>query len=151
MAMNDFQREAVNRGLMEPAANGEVSLDTLVNFAFKEGSLLLTVDGEFECGPIRKKKDKFFTLEDMQSAVGGYVDIARLSETGRGILVNLLTDEEISNLSEKEANEIVNDLELVVNDEGMNMNLATNTLASLISEQGLLVGPVVLARRSGWE
>ena len=144
---NKFQKQAVELGLLE---DGPISSNRLTEFAFEKGSLLMTPDGDFECGPIRVKDDKYFTLKDMQSAVGGYVDLARLSETGKSTIRSLLTSK-VCNLSEEEADKIVNDLELVVNDDGFSMGLKVNPLASLVSEQGYLVGPVVLARRSGWE
>ena len=141
-----FTEEAVKAGIFRTAqSTKEMTLAT-----FNKASLLITVDGNLTIGPLQKEKDKYFTLEDMQSAVGGLVDIAPLSEEGKGIIEKMITSAE-GGLSKEEAKEIVDDLELVVNDEGLLHGLKTNSTASIISAAGLLVGPVVLARRSGWE
>lgn len=141
-----FTKEALEAGLFRTAKSGR----DMTFATFNKASLLITDDGRLTIGPLQKKKDKYFTLEDMQSAVGGLVDIAPLSEEGKGIIEQWLTSS-TGGLSEEEAKEIVDDLELVVNDEGLIHGLKTNPTASVISMAGLLVGPVVLARRSGWE
>lgn len=141
-----FTKEAIKAGVFRSTQSAkEKTLAT-----FNKASLLITDDGRFTVGPLQKKKDKYFTLEDMQSAVGGLVDIAPLSEEGKGIIEDMITSSH-GGLSKEEAKEIVDDLELVVNDEGLIHGLKANPTASVISMAGLLVGPVVLARRSGWE
>lgn len=143
---NRFTKEAIKTGVFHSAQSSkEKTLAT-----FNKASLLITDEGTLTVGPLQKKGEKYFTLEDMQSAVGGFVDIAQLSEEGKGIIESMITSEE-GGLSKEEAKEIVDDLELVVNDEGLIHGLKANPTASVISMAGVLVGPVVLARRSGWE
>lgn len=141
---NRFSNEAIKAGLFTLQQSSRERMLT----TFNKASMLITSEGTLAVGPLQKNKDKFFTLADMQAAVEGLVDIAQLSEQGKGMIEESLRT---SGLSKEEAKEIVDDLELVVNDEGLIHNLKTNSTASAISTARFLVGPVVLARRSGWE
>jgi len=118
---------------------------------FENHSILIPVGNDrWTTGPA-SDKDEGFVLEVLQQAVGGFIELVRLSDVGRAVMAESLEatckkhdSKSILTTEDKECiKDICKNLMMVVNEEGLLMSLADNPEASLLSGQRI-VGPAVM-------
>jgi len=125
----------------------ELSVNT-ARVVFERHSVLIpTGDKPWVTGPSASIEDGF-ALEDLQAAVGGFVELVKVCDLGVEALKRSMVTAKALDAEDGEWwDDLCGNLRLVVNEEGRMMSLPDNPEASALAGQDIVGSAVLLDQR----